>query len=233
MAQVKSTPRQAPAHQVAGTLFAAGVLISSLLAATPPTAPATTADPTPSRPGKVYLSGENPWVFLYDAPQGVDGPAATMVSFWRIHWSPVGKGHVCFVTTGAPGSPGARRFAMYDNEALYRYLVEQVLGTYNKAYQERPFEPVAGARFASSGDGTAEWKERCEAPGHSVELHWRGLETPALVDILPRSRTTNPFGITYLRIRAASAEVRIDGAPAPGVSAPGDSFLAFGETWTQ
>lgn len=40
---------------------------------------------TPSRPGKVVLSGENPWIFLNDKPDGV---ALTQVSFWRIHWSP-------------------------------------------------------------------------------------------------------------------------------------------------
>jgi len=33
------------------------------------------------------------------------------------------------------------------------------------------------------------------------------------VDILPGSRPTNPFGITYLRIPAGSAQVLINGKP--------------------
>jgi hypothetical protein len=64
-----------------------------------------------------------------------------------------------------------------------------------------------------------------------VELVWRDLREPGLVDILPGSRPTNPFGITYLRIPAGSGDVRINGAPAPGVLAPDVTFLAFGETW--
>jgi hypothetical protein len=110
------------------------------------------------RPQKVFLSGENPCIALRDR---FDGAALTRASFWRIHWSPVGTGHVCF----------------------------------------------------------------------AIELVWRALQEPGLVDILPGSRQTNPFGITYLRIPAGSAEVVINGTAAPGASVPSGSFLAFGETW--
>jgi hypothetical protein len=45
------------------------------------------------------------------------------------------------------------------------------------------------------------------------------------------SRTTNPFGITWLQIPAGRAEVIINSKASPGTSVPGESFLAFGETW--
>ncbi len=41
------------------------------------------------RPNKVYLSGENPVITLRDTPGG--STTVTQVSFWRIHWSPVGS----------------------------------------------------------------------------------------------------------------------------------------------
>jgi hypothetical protein len=195
-----------------------------LAAAAPPVPPPT---PVPPRSGQVYLSGENPVVFLFDRP---GGETETFASFWRIHWSPVGPGHVCYVTSGREKSPGAVRLALYDNPRLFEYLTNEVLGSYNRAYVERPFVAIGGATFGRSGDGL-EHRESCRAPGHAVELAWRALRPAGLVDILPGSRATNPFGITYLRIPAGEASVTIDGRAAPGVSVPGESFLAFGETW--
>jgi hypothetical protein len=183
---------------------------------------------TPSRPGKVFLSGENPYISLLDKP---DGASVTQASFWRIHWSPVGAGHVCYVTAGDEKAPGAVRIALHDNKKLLDYLTNEVLGTFNRSYIERPFTPVAGATFAASGDSIKERRETCTSAQYKVELVWRDLRDAGLVDILPGSRPTNPFGITYLRIPAGSAQVLINGKPAPGASVPEGSFLAFGETW--
>ena len=180
------------------------------------------------RPQRVFLSGENPYIALRETP---DGPAVARASFWRIHWSPVGTGHVCFVTVGEQGKPGAVRVALHDNPKLVDLLVRDVLGTFDKAYVDWPFTPVGGATFARSGDARAEHREVCKAVGYDVELTWRDMQTPGLMDILPGSRTSNPFGITYLRIPAGRAEIRINGAPASGTSVPVGSFLAFGETW--
>jgi hypothetical protein len=180
------------------------------------------------RPQTVYLSGENPYIALRETP---DGPAVARASFWRIHWSPVGTGHVCFVTVGEQGKPGAVRVALHDNARLVEYLTTEVLGTFDKAYREWPFTPIAGATFGRSGDARAEHRERCTAPGYAIDLVWRDMQAPGLVDILPGSRDTNPFGITYLRIPAGSATVGVNGKPAPGRSVPAGSFLAFGETW--
>ncbi len=166
---------------------------------------------------------------LRDTPGG--STTVTQVSFWRIHWSPVGPGHVCFVTSGEAKAPGAVRVAIYDNKALLDYLTNDVIGTYNKAYLERPFTPVGGGTFPIGGDSIKERRESCLSDSYKVELVWRDLREPGLVDILPGSRPTNPFGITYLRIPAGSGDVRINGAPAPGVLAPDVRFWRSGETW--
>jgi hypothetical protein len=180
------------------------------------------------RPQRVFLSGENPYIALREKP---DGPAIARASFWRIHWSPVGTGHVCFVTVGEQGKPGALRVALHDNPRLVDYLVTEVLGTFDKAYVEWPFTKVGGATFGRGGDARGEHREACHAPGQAIDLVWRAMQEPGLVDILPGSRETNPFGITYLRIPAGSAGITINGQPAPGASVPSGSFLAFGETW--
>jgi hypothetical protein len=185
---------------------------------------------TPPRPGQVYLSGENPVIFLFDQPGGTP---ETTVSFWRIHWSPVGPGHVCYVTSGREKTPGALRIALYDNERLFEYLTKEVLGTFNPAYRTRPFTPVGGATFGPGGDSVRVRLETCRSDAFDIRLEWRDLRPGGLVDILPGSRPSNPFGITYLRIPVGAAGVTINGSAAKGVSVPDESFLAFGETWIQ
>ena len=151
------------------------VLVLGLLAVAPltagqtPATPQAPAAPSPSpRPNKVFLSGENPVIFLYDRP---GGETETFVSFWRIHWSPVGHGHVCYVTSGKQGSPGALRIALHDNPRLLDYLTSQVLGTYNKTYLDQPFTrsrvPPSAARATSyasiarrAGPSATPWSSR-------------------------------------------------------------------------
>lgn len=97
--------------------------------------------------GKVFVSGENPVIRLLDKP---DGTPLAVASFWRIIWSPVGAGHVCYVTTGDGKSSGDLRVALVDNQKLFDYLTNDILGTYDKSYQERPFKTIQ-ATFSKSG----------------------------------------------------------------------------------
>ncbi len=186
------------------------------------------------RAGRVFISGENPVIRLLDK---ADGNALTQVSFWRVHWSPVGRGHVCYVTVGEPGAPGTVRVALYDNRKLFDYLTNEMLGTFNKSYTDQPFTPVGGATFGASGDSKAEHREQCRSDQYNVELIWRDLQAPGLIDIGVGSRAANPFGLTYLRLPAGSASVIVNGKPASGQAYPApaggnpSTFLAFGETW--
>lgn len=185
------------------------------------------AQPAPARAGTAVVSGENPYIRLLDK---ADGKTLTMVSFWRVHWSPVGTGHVCYVTVGEAGEPGQVRVALYDNEKLFKYLTNDILALTNKAYLDRPFTPVAGATFTPGGDSIRERVETCRGANYAVQLAWHELQTPELIDILPGSRPNNPFGLTFLRIIGKSADVTINGTRAPGTTF-GGSALAFGESW--
>jgi hypothetical protein len=63
--------------------------------------------------GKVYVTGENPVIRLLDKEGGTP---LTFASYWRIVWSPVGPGHVCYVTTGDGKSSADLRIALTDNQ---------------------------------------------------------------------------------------------------------------------
>lgn len=179
------------------------------------------------RAGMPVISGENPYIRLLDK---AEGRTLTQVSFWRVHWSPAGPGHVCYVTVGEAGEPDQVRVALYDNERLFKYLTDDILTVTNKTYVERPFTPVGGATFGPGGDSIRDRVETCRGGKYDVQIGWRGLQTPELVDILPGSRPNNPFGLTFLRLIATTADVTINGKRAPGTTF-GGSALAFGETW--
>lgn len=186
--------------------------------------------------GKAYISGENPAIRLFDKPGGI---LLTYVSFWRVVWSPVGAGHVCYVTTGDGKSAGDLRIAIVDNQKLFEYLTHQILGSFNRPYLDQPFTVVQGT-FKSSGDALKEWKEVCRSAQYTVELTWRDFSEPFQLDI-PTGGAQNPFGITSLIIPAKTADVMINGKRAAGRVYPqmrgstrsSSAFLAFSESWVK
>jgi hypothetical protein len=179
------------------------------------------------RVGTPVIQGENPYIRLLDK---ADGRTLTRVSFWRVHWSPVGPGHVCYVTIGEAGEPGHMRVALHDNEKLFHYLTTDILSLTDAAYRAQPFTAIGGSKFTSSGDSIRERVESCRGGPHDIQLAWRGLQPSQLVDIPVGSRPNNPFGLVFLRLVATTADVTIDGRRAPGATF-GGSALAFGETW--
>ena len=100
--------------------------------------------------GKVYVTGENPVIRLLDKEGGTP---LTFASYWRILWSPVGPGHVCYVTTGDGKSPTDVRVALTDNQKLYDYLTREIMVVLDPAIPSRPYS-VALATFRDPGQGT-------------------------------------------------------------------------------
>ena len=188
--------------------------------------------------GKAFVSGENPGIRLLDRENGTVLAAA---SFWRILWSPVGPGHVCYLTTGDGKSAGDLRVALVDNPKLHEYLVSQILGTFDKSYGERPFT-VVPATFAKSGDLVKEWKETCRSNNntYTIELVWRDFYEPFQLDT-PVGGQRNPFGVTSFFIPAKVAQVIVNGKSLPGNVYPvargpvqnSTAFLAFSESWVK
>ena len=179
------------------------------------------------RAGTAVISGENPYMRLLDKE---GGKVVTQVSFWRVYWSPAGPGTVCYVTVGEQGQPDAKRIALYDNEKLYDYLTNQVMGVRTKAYIDWPFEKVGKAKFKETGDSIHERTESCLGGKYKIVLGWHDLADPQLVDYAPGSQPGNPFGLTFFNLIAKSADVTINGKKAPGTTF-GGSAAVFGESW--
>jgi hypothetical protein len=194
--------------------------------------------------GKVYVTGENPGIRLLDKENGT---VLTAVSYWRIIWSPVGPGHICYVTTGDGKSPGELRVAFVDNRKLYEFLTQQIMTILDGSISQRPFT-VVQATFSDPGQGTFSdsgdvMKERgvtFKSDKYTVALVWRDFYEPFQIDT-PVAGGRNPFGITSLFIPAKSADVIINGKKAPGnvyaqkrgPAQSSSAFLAFSESWVK
>jgi hypothetical protein len=175
------------------------------------------------------VSGENPGIRLLDKE---GGKVLTAVSYWRIYRSPVGPGHICYVTVGTQGEPGSQRIGMFANEKLYDYMTNEVVGLTNKAYKEWPYEKVGGSTFPKPrGDALHEVSESCTSLKYKVELAWHDLQPPEMLDIQAGSRPNNPFGIVAFRLPAKGADVTINGKKAPGMTYGASSFEIYGKSW--
>ena len=194
--------------------------------------------------GKVYVTGENPGIRLFDKEGGT---ILTAISYWRLIWSPAGPGHIAFVTTGK--SPGDLRLAFVDNRKLYDFLSKEITTILDPTFTQRPFT-VVEAKFKDPGQGTFSdsgdysMKERrvtFKAPKYSVVLVWRDFYEPFQIDTPANSGGRNPFGVTSLFIPAKSVDVIINGKKATGNVYPqkrgpaqsSSAFLAFSESWVK
>lgn len=150
------------------------------------------------------VSGENPGIRLLDKE---GGKVLTAVSYWRIYRSPVGPGHICYVTVGTQGEPGSQRIGMFANEKLYDYMTNEVVGLTNKAYKEWPYEKVGGSTFPKPrGDALHEVSESCTSLKYKVELAWHDLQPPEMLDIQARpgrARTIHSVSWRFAFLRRA------------------------------
>ena len=186
-----------------------------------PAAPRTPAQ-------KILVAGENPAITLRDKEGGA---ALTSVNFWRVHWSPVGSGAVCFVTVTGQGG-GDLRVAVHDNPKVLDYVTKELMSSLMADFNTPPYTPVRGT-IAQSGDTVNERRETCTSDTHNIELVWRGFSEPTWVDIKLGANVL----MTFTMVMASGADVIINGKKAPGGvfrGGPGSfppSFLALNETW--
>jgi hypothetical protein len=184
------------------------------------------APPAPAP--KILVAGENPAITLRDKE---GGPPLTSVNFWRVHWSPVGSGAVCFVTVSGQGS-GDLRIAVHDNPKVLDYVTKELMSSLMENFNSPPYTPARGT-ITQGGDTVTERKETCRSDAYNVELIWRGFLEPTWVDIRPGANVL----MTFTMVMAKDAEVIVNGKKAPGRVVPGGrgsfppSFLALNETW--
>ncbi len=206
------------------TAMAAAWMLTTMAGSAQQPSPAAPPAPAP----KILVAGENPAITLREKE---GGPPLTSVNFWRVHWSPVGAGAVCYVTVTGQGS-GDLRIAVHDNPKVLDYVTKELMSSLMANFNTPPYTPVRGT-IAQSGDMVSERKETCKSATHNVELIWRGFLEPTWVDIRPGANVM----MTFTMVMASDAEVIINGKKAPGRVVRGGqgsfppSFLALNETW--
>ena len=199
---------------------------------------------TGALPGAVDWSGENSPMSLKEAP---DRPLVTLASFFRVVYSPHGRGHalVLLQSPESAEAPADRaNLCLTDNPALARYLIEGYLAHF-AAYKGLPglanlsFRTID--RVATSGDPAATYHETVEAGDVHVRLTWSMLGAPFAVVLPPDKSATGRHHMPSLIIGAGEASVTVNGRRLPGLPVPRafagrtitSAMLAFSETWVR
>jgi len=183
--------------------------------------------PTPvTSGGKVHITGENPGIRLLDKPGGT---ILTEVNFWGVDWSPVGSGHVCFLTTRNASGQIELRLALYDNPKLVDFVAKETMGKLVQNFNDPPYKAVR-ATFTNTGDSSSERRQVCKSDEYNVELVWRDFNEGSWGEMRP----PNGFHMTFFVITSRTAEIWINGKKSGGSWFPSSfpaSYLAYAETW--
>ncbi|MBM3946697.1 MAG: hypothetical protein FJ315_04770, partial [SAR202 cluster bacterium] len=180
----------------------------------------TTTSPRTVDPGRVILTGENPFIRLAETD---GGPVTTDASFWRILLSPAGPGHVLFLTSELTG--GQPR-VYSDNIALARWLQQEIMGRISQLFGDTSI-PVRQSHCESSGDLRSFWTETVWSRGEDGErdriaLTWYDLQEPFLIHSQAGSNTQRPHGVCSLFVPAYGVRVTLNGRHATGRAFPRD-----------
>ena len=176
---------------------------------------------------QIHITGENPGLRLRDR-QG--GPVLAEVNFWRVAWSPMGSGHVCYVTTGDGKGPNDLRLALTDNEKLADFVTHETMAKLIQDFATPPYK-VQRATFGFTGDSLSERTELCKSEQYTVQTTWRGLAPGNYGEMRP----PNGFLMQFIIMVAKEGEIRVNGRKLPGAVYPEqgrpNAYLAFAETW--
>lgn len=196
----------------------------------------------PIHPGQVVWTGENPGILLKEDP---DGPFTAIALFFRIAYSPEGRGTVLLILERPHERvepPTAVNAVIADNRPLADYLMESFIGKL-PAFADLPgrhaavFLPMTGG--GASGDPRSRYSETVIAAGLDIGLAWDGLGRPIALE-LPRELTGAGENELYsLLIESTDPSITINGRRLPGRPATREqagirtttAFLYFSETW--
>lgn len=187
---------------------------------------------SPTDTNQVLLTGENNFMRLHLEE---NGPMTTRAGHWRILLSPVGPGHVLFLTSDLTDD----RIRIYsDNIAVARWLQDEIVGN---AEMKDPAIPVITAAFDRSGDTSFFWTESIETEEESIELTWYDFGEPFTITIPPGSSPDRPLGWNSVFVPARRAQLTINGEVAQGRPFPeqrgvrlsSTAGLALSETWVR
>jgi len=177
----------------------------------------------------VMVVTENPGLRLLDKK---DGTALTDINFWRVTWSPVGAGTVCFITVRGEGDMNVR-VAITDNERVANHIMNELMGPLSDRFKN----PYAIEKGTVVQTNTAtDRTETCKSDKRTVAITWKDLGTPSWVPVF-RPPGNQKIIQTFVMVIARGAAVTVNGKQAPGTYFPmgggfgPGAYLALNETW--
>jgi hypothetical protein len=187
-------------------------------------------------PSELRLSGQNPYMMIYDDPQA-DAPS-TLVSIWHVQYCPeAGPGNVLFIRSNDLTNGACRVYS--DNIMLTRWIQEQIT-TPNMPWADNTL-PVIEADFTSSGDSRDFITETIESREDEITLTWYDF-LPAYAGITapnPDRGSSHGHYAVYIpakRIRVTLNGVECKGGPLPRQREGWEAsscFLAWAESWVR
>lgn len=196
----------------------------------------------PIHPGTVVWTGENPGILLKEDP---DGPLSAVALFFRIFYSPHGRGTALLLLEQPNASssvPEVANVMLTDNRPLGAYLMCTFIGKL-PAFAGLPgfgaAQLVDIEKATPEGDPRTRYTESVSAAGIDVRLVWEELGTPTALE-LPAELTGGKENELYsLLVESRRAKIILNGRALPGE--PFDrvqagietttAFLYFSETW--
>jgi hypothetical protein len=193
-------------------------------------------------PGEVEWTGENPGISLKEDPAG---PFTTLASFFRVMFSPHGRGHALVLMRSpqeASPPPEQGNVCLTDNEPLARWLVAHYVSHFG-AWRGLP--GLAGLQYRaldsveSRGDAITAYGETVRAGALTVALDWTGLGKPFCFALTPAQSATGLHHMPTLFVGCDRAAVTVNGVARHGAPIPREvagqristAMLAFSETW--
>lgn len=182
----------------------------------------------------VLFTGGNVEMRLSEAD---DDSNSSLVSLWRVLYSPRGPGRVLFVKSELTQN----HWNIYaDNVPLARLIQETVQGMLRGDLKDTSI-PVTAGVFSNSGDTRDAITERVEGDGSKIEMTWSQFGKPILVHSHPNEATMpRPYGVCAVIFPAAAARLTINGAQAKGKAWPRERMgrpfstclVGLSESWT-
>jgi hypothetical protein len=197
---------------------------------------------SPIHPGAVDWTGENPGIYLKDTQEG---PWVSLATFFRITYSPHGRGHGVLLLqrpNEEVSLPDVANICITDNEPMARFLVDNFFSRF-ASFKVSPglaaitWLPLTSVR--REGDTRSEYSEIVSAEGYEVKMTWKRLGAPYAVDMPAEKGPTGVHQMYSLFLDSQEASILVNGEALSGNVVERDfadtkkstAFLAFSESW--
>ncbi|MEY4267361.1 MAG: hypothetical protein RIS90_1896 [Pseudomonadota bacterium] len=198
---------------------------------------------TPINPDILDWTGDNPGIMLKEHD---DGPWSALALFFRISWSPHGRGTVLVLYEQPDAgieTPAANNVVISDNEPLARYLMREFVGKFGvfgevAAFNAMRYLPLTHS--ATTGDpGGRRVTEAVASGALCVDLVWEGLGRPTALELPPELSGTGAHTMFSLLVESRQAAILVNGHRLPGQPVPREqagiqtttAFLYYAESW--